>query len=207
MRDRFINRLELKDESKKTQATELKVSVTSHTRTDNGGVMFKDVNATNENLLNESKGKNMNGGVMLNSSNESSKYVNSSASNEDENRMSNGQQNSEKDTVRNNQANTETLYKDFEACPSESTRSLGVDNKGYDDNEAKSRPSFPDEIIVTNVEECYKNEEENHGVTSGTLTNSKPFVVSSDPESALPATLGSKTVREWLKDPHLYKVT
>ncbi|KAJ7379091.1 Major facilitator super domain-containing protein 12 [Desmophyllum pertusum] len=116
MRDRFIaDRLELKDEPNDSRATELKVSLASQSRTENGGV----------------------------------------------------------------------LYKDFEACSLTPNESLDVNS-----NTAKSRPRSPDEITVAHVD----------GV------GSKSLEIDSDPESAFPPTPGSKTVREWLKDPHLYKI-
>lgn len=108
---------------------------------------------------------------------------------------------------------TETLGDDSEAFSLSLTNSLGVDNKGFDCNGKESPSCSPDQITVAKVDEVNMNDvlskssEQNHDVAvSETLTNKKPSVVSCDLESALPAKPEPKTVRAWLKDPHLYKV-
>ena len=70
-----------------------------------------------------------------------------------------------------------------------STESLGVDNKGFSSDETTARPRIADQITpaIVDTVDC--------------------SVVSSDPETGLPESQGHKTVRDWLKDPHLYKVT
>ena len=94
----------------------------------------------------------------------------------------------------------------------------GVENKGLDFDEAELKPSCPDEIR-------YRHTETNRKVVSSDLMpdslmnsncgpssseikmNSKPSVVSGDPEFGVSVRPETKTVRAWLKDPHLYKVT
>lgn len=124
--------------------------------------------------------------------------------------------NAEKKTVVTNSKHfdVETLGNDFEAFPSATTNSLGVDNKGFDCNETESTSCSPDEINVTKVDEGdidgveSKSLEQNRCVVaSETSRNKNPPGVSCDLESALLATPGSKTVRAWLNDPNLYKVT
>ena len=51
------------------------------------------------------------------------------------------------------------------------------------------------------------SKETNVGPPSDSRMNSRLSNVSSDPESALSVPPAPKTVREWLTDPHLYKVT
>lgn len=108
-----------------------------------------------------------------------------------------------KNTVTNNRGDNKMLGEHFEAGPS-----FGVDNKAFDRGERESRPWLtPDQITVANVEQdVSKSPEMDRDGASGTLMNNQPFVVSSDPEPALSPTPGPKTVRAWLKDPHLYKV-
>ena len=112
-----------------------------------------------------------------------------------------------------NKYNEETLGGDSEVFSSSLTNSLGVDNKGFDCNDKESTFCSPDQVTVAKVDEVYMNDvlpksaEQYHDIAvSKTVTNKKPSVVSCDVESALPTTVGPKTVRAWLKDPHLYKV-
>ena len=101
-----------------------------------------------------------------------------------------GQCDTEKDDLRfrENPHNTEVL--------AASTESLGVDNEGFSSDETTTRPRIADQITpaIVDTVDC-------------SVVVGKPFVVSSDPETGLPASQGHKTVRDWLKDPHLYKVT
>ena len=72
---------------------------------------------------------------------------------------------------------------DFKANSSVSIEHLGVDNTGYKGDTELGVPA-----LETNQTKGFNT------VTSGDL------------ESALPVSLKPKTVRAWLKDPHLYKV-
>jgi len=122
--------------------------------------------------------------------------------------------NTRKETAdQDNKYNEETLGGDSEVFSSSLTNSLGVDNKGFDCNDKESTFCSPDQVTVAKVDEVYMNDvlpksaEQYHDIAvSKTVTNKKPSVVSCDVESALPTTVGPKTVRAWLKDPHLYKV-
>ena len=114
---------------------------------------------------------------------------------------------------RDRKYNAETLGGDSEVFSLSLNNSLGVDNKGFDCNDKESTFCSPDQVTVAKVDEVNMNDvlpkssEQNHDVAvSETVTDKKPSVVSCDLESALPATPGPKTVRAWLKDPHLYKV-
>ena len=72
---------------------------------------------------------------------------------------------------------------DFKVNSSVSIEHLGVDNTGYKGDTKLGVPA-----LETNQTKGF------NPVTSGDL------------ESALPVSLKPKTVRAWLKDPHLYKV-
>ena len=98
----------------------------------------------------------------------------------------------EKDKLgfKENQGNTETL--------AAATESPGVDNKGFSNDETTARPSLRSLVQITSA--TVDKEDSN-------VVVDKPFVVSSDPETGLSASQGHKTVRAWLKDRHLYKVT
>ena len=72
---------------------------------------------------------------------------------------------------------------DFKANSSVSIEHLGVDNTGYKGDTELGVPA-----LETNQTKGF------NPVTSGDL------------ESALPVSLKPKTVRAWLKDPHLFKV-
>ena len=72
---------------------------------------------------------------------------------------------------------------DFKANSSVSIEHLGVDNKGY-----KCETELGVPALQTNT------------------TKTVPRVTSGDLESARPVSPKPKTVRAWLKDPHLYKV-
>ena len=72
---------------------------------------------------------------------------------------------------------------DFKANSSVSIEHLGVDNKGY-----KCETELGVPALQTNT------------------TKTVPRVTSGDLESARPASPTPKTVRTWLKDPHIYKV-
>ena len=105
------------------------------------------------------------------------------------------------------------MPKDMETC--RGGRPVGVDNRGLDCDEAKLRSSEPDLIADTQTDRKIFS---NNGSLDSRKTNYPPLsleakmdsgktsVVSGDPESGLPVTPESKTVRSWLKDPHLYKV-
>ena len=115
---------------------------------------------------------------------------------------------------RDRKYNAETLGGDSEVFSLSLNNSLGVDNKGFDCNDKESTFCSSDQVTVAKADEVNMNDvlpkssEQNHDVAvSETVTDKKPSVVSCDPvESALPATPRPKTVRAWLKDPHLYKV-
>lgn len=140
-------------------------------------------------------------------------------SNKNEHQASNGEhvrEAEEKKTVVSNDkhCDAEKPCSDSEALPLAVTKSLGVENKGFDCNEVESTLCSPDQIVVTNVDEVDKSEvvansmEQNHRrAVLEALSNKKPFVASSDLESAPVVPPRPKTVRAWLKDPHLYKVT
>ena len=93
----------------------------------------------------------------------------------------------------------------------------GVENKGLDFDEAELKPSCPDQIRDRHTETNRKVVSSdlmpdslmnsNCGPSSSEIKmNSKPSVVSGDPESGVSVPPEPKTVRAWLKDPHLYKV-
>lgn len=133
-----------------------------------------------------------------------------------EQRASNEEQlkNTAKETSgRDNNYDAEALAGDSQVFSLSLANSLGVDNKGFDCSDKELTFCSPDQVTVANVDEVNMNNvlskspEKNHDVAvSETSTNKAPSVVSCDLESALPATTGHKTVRAWLKDPHLYKV-
>ena len=86
-----------------------------------------------------------------------------------------------------------------------------TDNKGFDCYDKDLPTSFPEQVTVAEVDKVKmsdafsKSSEQKHD--DGTSDSfKKPSVVSCDLESALPAAVGPKTVRAWLKDPLLYKV-
>ena len=112
---------------------------------------------------------------------------------------------------RDNNHDAETLGGHSQVFSLTLANSLGVDNKGFDCSDKELTFRSSDQVTVANVDEVNMNEvqskspEKNHAV-SETVSNKKLSVVSCDLESALPATPGHKTVRTWLKDPHLYKV-
>ena len=88
----------------------------------------------------------------------------------------------------------------------------GVDNRGLDCDEAELR-SDPIEEIQTDREMFPSNVSPDSRKTDGSslslevkMNSKKTSVVSGDPEFDLPVTPEPKTVRSWLKDPHLYKV-
>jgi len=103
------------------------------------------------------------------------------------------------------EALSEAPQKDTQDCSSEHPKSLGVDNKGLDSDEADLRPCHPECNTGRKVEEVLSSKstpdllEMNCGLSPETMANSKP-------ESAIPVTPAPKTARAWLKDPHLYKV-
>ena len=141
---------------------------------------------------------------------ESSGTLGHSETNENSNELTNNGKNTAKETAgRDNKHDTETLGGDTEVFSLSLTNSLGVDNKGFDCNDKESTFCSPDQVTVAKVDEVNMNDvlskssEQNHDVAvSETVINKK----SCDLESAFPTTAGPKTVRAWLKDPHLYKV-
>ena len=106
----------------------------------------------------------------------------------------------------------ETPEKSIQACSSANNDSLGVENKGFDVSETESSPCHVGKVTDKNGYELPSSTvspnslEMNCGTLSDSKVSSKPSNDSSDPESALPVTPVSKTVRAWLKNPHLYKV-
>ena len=92
----------------------------------------------------------------------------------------------------------------------------GVENKGLDFDEAELKPPCPDEIRDRHTETNRKvvssnlttdSLNSNCGPSSSEMKmNSKPSIGSGDPESGASVPAEPKTVRAWLKDPHLYKV-
>ena len=93
---------------------------------------------------------------------------------------------------------------------------IGVDNRGLDCDEEELRSSQPDPIADTQTHhEIFPNNAspDSRKTNCSSLSldvvkmNSKPSVVSGDPESGLSDQSGPTTVRVWLKDPHLYKVS
>ena len=138
--------------------------------------------------------------------------------NDNDQRASNKEQlnnnNTAKETVgRDNNHAVETLGSDSQVFSLTLANSLGVDNKGFDCSDKELTFCSLDQVTVANVDEVNMNtvqskspEKKHDFVVSETVTNKKLSVVSCDLESALPATSGHKTVRAWLKDPHLYKV-
>ena len=149
---------------------------------------------------------------------ETNENANELTYNDSEQRASNEEQlkNTAKETSgRGYNHDAETLGGDSQVFSLSLANSLGVDNKGFDCSNKESTFCSPHQVTVTNVDEGNMNyvlsklPEKNHDVAvSEPVTNKKPSVamVSCDLESALPATTGHKTVRAWLKDPHLYKV-
>ena len=89
--------------------------------------------------------------------------------------------------------------------------SNGYDNKGLAFDETELRTCSPDQITDTKIDEVSPANvrpdlmRNNFSVSSETMKN-KPSIVSDDPESALPESPTPKTIRAWLKDPHLYRV-
>lgn len=92
---------------------------------------------------------------------------------------------------------------------------IGVDNRGLDCDEEELRSSQPDPIAGTETHhEIFPNNAspDSRKTNCSSLSldvvkmNSKPSVVSGDPEPGLSDQSEPKTVRVWLKDPHLYKV-
>ena len=99
----------------------------------------------------------------------------------------------------------ERVEKPLQTFCSESTESLSIENKGLDCDETELRPCDPD--ITHNLSPDLPDSiERNCGPSPDANTNSKPTHVSDDPESAFSETPTPKTIRAWLKDPHLYKV-
>ena len=102
-----------------------------------------------------------------------------------------------------------TMPKDTEVC--NGGMPIGVDNRGLDCDEAKLRSSQPDHIADTQTDrEICPNNASPANCSSLSLEvkmNSEKTVVSGDPESGLSVPPEPKTVRAWLKDPHLYKVS
>lgn len=124
--------------------------------------------------------------------------------------LSTAQKGSEKKyTTTKDQDNNKTQEGNFEAGSPD-----GIDNNGFDGDGIESRPwsPDPDQITGTNVNQIYtnyvasKSPEMDRSTTLGSLMENNLSVDSPDPETALPATSSPKTVRAWLKDPHLYKV-
>ena len=171
-----------------------------------------ETETTNENLSNPSKETDSskiapNGSIslMLNFTNECNKNAHDATCNNLH--LLKKQKNSEKENTKKNQGNHRTLEGNFRAGSFS-----GIDNNGFDCCEREPRPWTPDQITVTNVEQIQTNEitsqspEMDRSTASGTSMKNKPFVVSCDLDSALPAASGHKTVRTWFKDPNLYKV-
>ena len=91
------------------------------------------------------------------------------------------------------------MPKDTEAC--RGGMLIGVDNRGLDCDEAKLRSSQPEHIADTQTgREIFPN-------NASPANSEKTSVVSGDPESGLSVPPEPKTLRAWLKDPHLYKVS
>ena len=102
------------------------------------------------------------------------------------------------------------MPKDTEAC--RAGMPIGVDNRGLDCDEAKLRSSQPDHIEETQTDrEIGPNNASPANCSSLSLevkrNSEKTTVVSGDPESGLSVPPEPKTLRAWLKDPHLYKVS
>ena len=96
------------------------------------------------------------------------------------------QQSSERVVLPDRRNDMEMSEKGFQACSVVSSECLGADG-----NEAKSKLSSKNEIIVGYAD---KNGSKSLQVDRANL------------ECDHQASLGPKTVRAWFKDPHLYKV-
>lgn len=78
--------------------------------------------------------------------------------------------------------------------------SFGNDKKGLDFSETEVSPYHLDhETSKTSIGD-------DGSLSQAIRNNEKTLVISDDPESAPPVTPAPKTVRAWLKDPHLYMV-
>ena len=90
----------------------------------------------------------------------------------------------------------------------EHLRNTGKEIAGGDNNEHDTKNSEDDVKVdeVNRNDVLPKSSKQNLDVAISEMTNKKPSAVSCDLESVRPTTAGPKTVRAWLKDPHLYKV-
>ena len=94
-------------------------------------------------------------------------------------------------------------------------RPVGVANRGLNCDEAELRSSQPDTIADTQTHhEIFPNNASPNSrktncssLSLDVKMNSKPSAVPGDPESGLSVPPKPKTVRAWLRDPHLYKVS
>ena len=92
---------------------------------------------------------------------------------------------------------------------------IGVVNRGLDCDEAELTSPQPDPIADTQTDrkifpnKASPDSRKSHcsSLSLDVKMNSKPSVISDDPESGLSVPPEPKTVRAWLKDPHLYKVS
>ena len=135
------------------------------------------------------------GGIVINHSYEAHNRVAIFTLDEELNGLTNGQQSSQDKTVGSH--HLETPETDFVRDPAILQKAVGVDNHGYDGNEAKSQQASPDQIVEKNVGEVYAIE---------VLPKSSQAYGKSDPKSTSPTNVRVKTVRVWLKDINLYKV-
>ena len=99
------------------------------------------------------------------------------------------------------------MSKDTETC--RGGRPVGVENRGLDCYETELRSSQPDPIADTRTDrEIFpENASPDSQTNCFVKINSKTSVVSGDPESGVSVPPEPKTVRAWLKDPRLYKVS
>ena len=94
----------------------------------------------------------------------------------------------------------------IQACFSADNGFPGVENKGLDAIETDFTDNNVHKLPASNNASQHLKEI-NFDLSSDSRVSSKFFSVSRDPESAPPETPAPKTVRAWLTDPHLYKVT
>ena len=93
----------------------------------------------------------------------------------------------------------------------------GVENKGLDFDGAELKPCYPDDIrdrhtethckeVCSNPTPDLLNVNCDPRSSSDSEMNRKPSIGCRDPESGVSVATKPKTVKAWLKDPHLYKV-
>ena len=98
----------------------------------------------------------------------------------------------------------ETTENNIHACSSTDNDFLGVENEGLDVSET----DFTDKNIykLPAQNNASPHSKEICDLSSDNTVSSKIFNVSGDLESVHPEAPSPKTVRSWLKDPHLHKV-